>query len=589
MPRRFPPRATASILAAFACTACGLTPASPDASEGGAWPEGGGPEGDWHAVGPAAPVDWSVTRDQNVRWTAPLPEGGQGGVAVQGDRLFVTSLVPWDPGDGARPAPRTTSDVVGYCLDRASGRVLWTVTVPGTIQAPYAYAYSDPSSPTPVVSEDRVWFFNAAGGIVCCDRSGTVLWRRSWRPWAVEDGFPFNKQFEPFRVGRWLVNLEPRTPWDPSDGAARPDDFGWNVLRGLDAETGDVGWSAEDGTTSYCTPVRGVAYDGRPAVLHGRGGWHGVPEEPVGLSLTSLAPGEEGSTIWRFVAPWDRDGVSLAEPGSLHAPTWQALYTLHWDEARAYWFAHDPVESHLVLDARSGEMLAQQSLVAPVDWRRYDPVLGSWALLADVDLRAEVDPAPRMGFDAERDVLVVHPAWHANVVAGGYHWFLASTAHGRNARPNASRPERRGVAGPSHCVGRVHVETGRVEYLELPVDVLRAPGEPDAYVWGLARTTSTLNSRGVDPAAEDRSRTDGWQIPAFWPSPTVVNGNVLFTTTLGLTYVFDADAPVLDEGALLAINDLGPSGETWSMAPITYAGGELFARTMRGVVCLALD
>jgi len=63
---------------------------------------------------------------------------------------------------------------------------------------------------------------------------------------------------------------------------------------------------------------------------------------------------------------------------------------------------------------------------------------------------------------------------------------------------------------------------------------------------------------------EDRSKTDGWQIPAFWGSPISLGNRIYFTTMLGITYVVDANAKVLDERSLLAINDLGPSGETWS-------------------------
>jgi len=68
----------------------------------------------------------------------------------------------------------------------------------------------------------------------------------------------------------------------------------------------------------------------------------------------------------------------------------------------------------------------------------------------------------------------------------------------------------------------VNVETGKVEYLEVPVTVIRKPGEPDGKVYGVAVTTKTEDSQGNDVAAEDRSKTDGWQIPAFWGSPVAL-------------------------------------------------------------------
>ena len=89
--------------------------------------------------------------------------------------------------------------------------------------------------------------------------------------------------------------------------------------------TGKTRWIAEDATTAYCTSVFGRLKDGAPAILHARGGWHDVPERPVGLSLTSLAPGREGKTLWRWIADKDADGQPLREPGSLAAPTYQAL------------------------------------------------------------------------------------------------------------------------------------------------------------------------------------------------------------------------------------------------------------------------
>ena len=114
---------------------------------------------------------------------------------------------------------------------------------------------------------------------------------------------------------------------------------------------------------------------------------------------------------------------------------------------------------------------------------------------------------------APGEVIRVMPAWHCNIVIDGYHYFMTTVGHRRNNVPPKGR------AGPSHCIARVNVETGKVEYLEVPVTVIRQPGVPEQRVYGVAVQTSTVNSRGQDVGAEDRSRTDGWEIPAFWGSP----------------------------------------------------------------------
>ena len=87
-------------------------------------------------------------------------------------------------------------------------------------------------------------------------------------------------------------------------------------------------------------------------------------------------------------------------------------------------------------------------------------------------------------------------------------------------------------------------------------------------------------------AAEDRSRTDGWEIPAFWGSPVAINGKIYVTTMLGSTYVIDSAAKVLDEKALVAVNDLGPSGETWSLNSISYDRGRIYHRSLKELICI---
>lgn len=91
-----------------------------------------------------------------------------------------------------------------------------------------------------------------------------------------------------------------------------------------------------------------------------------------------------------------------------------------------------------------------------------------------------------------------------------------------------------------------------------PVTVIRKPGEPDKQIYGIAVNARTDDIDGNDVAAETRSQTDDWQIPAFWGSPVALGNKIYFTTTLG-AYVVGAAAKVLNEHALLAINDLGPA------------------------------
>lgn len=493
------------------------------------WPQAGGPLGNWSSPKGKAPARWSVVRNENVLWRTPLPEGGQGGIAVWQDRVFLTTLKPEET------APPTGKDIVGYCLDAQSGKILWQVDLPGREKSVPAYFFSDATSPSPLTDGKHVWFFNACGSIGCFDFEGHAVWRREWVP---TGGRPFNKQFEPILFGSTILNMEPRDEDDPKREGKDP----WNYLRGLDKQTGKTLWIAEDAMTHYNTPVLGWTAEDVPAVLQGRGAYHGVPERPEGLSLTSLAPGREGHTLWR-----------------LPIPKGKAAYTMHWTRQWTPWIEIDASE-HWVLDSKNGEVRRKRSLTEHVDWRRADPKTGKHTLLSDINL-AKQDPPQK-----------VFPAQFCNIIVGNWHWFLCYTE------------AKKGI-GPAYCVGRVNLENEKVEYLELPVSVVREKDKPDVYIWGTPQVSSTVNTRGIDIAKDKRSQGDGWWW-GYLGSPTAVGRHIYFTTMLGLTYTLDAEATVLTEEALLGVNDLGTPGQTWSLNSISHAKGRLYHRSMREVVCI---
>ena len=507
------------------------------------WNQAAGPDGTWRVDVPDAPAHWSVAANQNILWKAPLPSEGQGGIAIWGDTLYLTTFAEF-------AGSKNSATIMGHAIDKANGKIKWSVKLQGNGKlSPMCYSYSDATSWSPVVDDKSVCFFNSTGEMGCWDFAGKELWRRSFP--GQPEHFPFNRQHEPILFNDTLITLSPLGDGDPPGKAGQGE---WNYLHGIDKATGKTKWIAEAASTFYNTAVMGKLGDGTPAVLHGRGGPHGVAERPVGLTMTSLAPGNEGKTLWQY------DGSGTA------------LYTMTWESKYAYWFTTVPNESHVVLDASTGKVLRTQSLFQKADVRFWDGT--KYVLHADVNIRDLTDPS----YGGTK--MHVMPNWHTNIAAGGYHWFLTSTNNNRSGGAG-------GHSGPPHCVGRVNIETGKVEYLEVPVGVDRGAGKPERFLYGKSLTTTAADIKGNDLAADGRSHTDGWEIPAFFPSPLALGNKIYFGTTMGVTYVLDATAAVLDEHALLGVGDLGPNGQTWSLAGPSYSGGVLYHHSSKEVVAIS--
>ena len=65
-----------------------------------------------------------------------------------------------------------------------------------------------------------------------------------------------------------------------------------------------------------------------------------------------------------------------------------------------------------------------------------------------------------------------------------------------------------------------------------------------------------------------------------------VNSLVYFSTMLGTVYVINASAEQLDAAALVAVNDLGQAGHTWSLSSLSYADGRLYHRGLKRLICI---
>ena len=502
------------------------------------WHQPAGPEGNWQTEG-AAPVQWSVTRGENIRWRTPLPEAGQSGVTIWKNRVFVTTHVPIE-----REEERlAVTDIIGYCLSAETGEVLWQVKLPGGVFISLAGGFTDGTVFAPITDGQHVWFFNRCGSMGCYDMTGREVWMRRWTPRFKHN----NRQAEPFLVGDMILYVEVAdkphgariqkwaAPGKPSGDTSVPSGVDpknvWTYLHGIDKRTGKVLWREAVGTVVHTTPVVGRRRSGEPAVAHARGGAHQPLEKPAGHSLTSLAPGREGETIW-----------------STKLPRYDPPFACHWNEKYAFGFHNG---HHLVFDAESGAELRRQPLYEKASVWRFSPEANAWAYHPNVQMKVGKG----------------HPNTNqANLVVGDYHWFLSHNVH---------------------FLGRVHTETGDVEYLELPAQLMpdKTSRREDKLLWGKGNSNNRpLNASGF--AVGDKGHTGtGWgHISAA--SPTRVGRYLYIPVVTGTVYVIDSEADQLTPEALISVNDLGPGGKTWSLATITSSRGRLYAHTMKEVICI---
>ncbi|MDQ8179552.1 PQQ-binding-like beta-propeller repeat protein [Pelagicoccus sp. SDUM812005] len=493
------------------------------------WPQAAGPNFGWKVAGTAA-TEWSVVEDRNIKWRSTLPEGGQSSVTVWGDRLFLTSYKPLESAAEAA----SSTDLLAYCLDAKDGSVLWTAELPGSVAVGVAGIFSDASVFAPVTDGRYVWFFNRSGSMACYDWEGKRVWNREYVPRNRHT----NRQAEPILLNGQLLVVEVR-----DKEAARklqrhqpvPEDVNarsvWTYVHGYDAYSGELLWTESTGTVVHNCPSVGRLANGEWAVLHARGGPHHALETPYGLSLSSLSRGREGEPLWSTE-------IQDVNPMMVNV----------WDEQGVYAFAG---EDHVILDTETGRLRSQRSLRREVDRWRYDAEAGDWVFQAGVDLEGK---KPRLN------------TYATNIVVGDWHYFLA---HETNA------------------IGRVDLRNERVEYLDLPYQLSVEADGSRQLIWDLRQAIPSVprNSRGIELLSDQRSRGTGWgHVSAA--SPILVGRYLYFPMMSGTVYVIDTQAPNFNANAIVAINDLGPAGETWSLSSLSYASGRLYARTLKEVVCI---
>ena len=409
------------------------------------WPQAAGPNGNYRVSGTTL-KQFSVARNQGVRWRVSLPNTGESAPIVSRGKVFVTCHTPMKA-DG-----ESGKDILGICFDAQSGKELWRRQLPGSRETDMASGFSDNTAASPVADGERVCFVNVGGSIRTYDYEGRLLWKHDWVPF----GRHHARQQEPIlHNGKVLVlktvakDLPLRATTKAGAKILGRDEKYWTRLHAFDIASGKIQWVAESATSVHAASQWGRTAKGKAAVLTGRGGGHQPPEEPYGLSLIDA---ENGKTIWDLAV----QGYSSHENNV-------------WDGRRGCCFVG---MKHHELDMLRGKLSAGVSLENDVT-------------ICSRSGNGYVITTGRLELAKKRKRPITY---HTNCLVGNYHYFRAHQ---------------------QHLIGRVNLATQTVEYLQVPVQVDRRRPK-DVLLWDKTLKNDVRNSDGFVVYQDKRATLSGW-------------------------------------------------------------------------------
>jgi outer membrane protein assembly factor BamB len=168
---------------------CVLIPGLSQADEKSAdrfWPQWRGPLSTGVAPHANPPVEWS--ENQNVRWKTALPGTGHSTPIIWGDRIFVTTAIPFGeklaPKPDTAPGAHDNSPVTQrhhyavLCIDRSDGAILWQKTMHSNLPHEGGHNTGSLASASPVTDGERVMAYFGSHGLYCLNYTGKLLWKK---------------------------------------------------------------------------------------------------------------------------------------------------------------------------------------------------------------------------------------------------------------------------------------------------------------------------------------------------------------------------------------------------------------------------
>lgn len=488
------------------------------------WPEIRGPQHDYHLTSDVEyPKSWSVATGKNIRWRMPLPETGHSGITIWGDKLFLTCFRKLTPADNGQNGT-WVSETRGYCLDADTGERLWSCDLPGQRPNQVNGTFTDSTTPTPVTNGQHVWFVNAGGFMACYTVEGQLVWEK---PFEVRTKHSA-KQFQPFLHDGHIYYAMLREPTDPARRPQTAKDYDKNSKAGWP-------WLYVRSFDALTGEPAGILPEG--ISVHSKGALGNLNGQAVLLHAKGGGHFPPEKPYGIGLSRLDTNELIWERPGLYFEGS-------HFvDATRAYCFDED---DFVVLDLATGNTIKRI------------PIRGKGSIIAFDEKENRYQQSTAAPAFKSRHLLT----HRSNIGAGKYHFFMGS-------QPG--------------ILGRIDLETDEVSYLQVPIQVVVKDGK-NAFSWHDFESGDQTGS-GFHVEGDARRLSHGFgHISAA--TPIVVNDHIYFSTVLGTVYVIDATAKHFDESAIVAVNDLGLPGKTWTLSPFSAANGRLYQRTSREIICI---
>jgi outer membrane protein assembly factor BamB len=252
------------------------------------WPSFRGPDGTGVADGQNPPIVWNGAKGESIRWKTAIPGLGHSCPVVWGNRVFLTTAISSGQADpkirvgnygdvgSVNDTSKHTWQVI--CLDRDSGKILWTKTAYEGVPKIKRHLKGSQANCTPATDGRHVVACFGSEGLYCYDFDGKLLWKRDLS--TLDSSFALDVEYE------WGFGNSPIL----YDGRC--------ILQcDLSRDSFIAAFSLEDGSKLWSTPRDEIPSWSSPVV------WRNSTRTEIVTNASQFARGYDpasGAELWRL-------------------------------------------------------------------------------------------------------------------------------------------------------------------------------------------------------------------------------------------------------------------------------------------------